>query len=106
MSDITIYVIDRTGKKHTLLVPTDMNMNLMEVCKSYDLPVDGTCGGIAMCASCQIYVHTPIFFGKRNDNEEAMLAEALYVQSNSRLGCQIPITKDLDGMIVELAPEV
>ena len=43
MSDITIRIIDRDKKKHSLIVPTDMNMNLMEACKSYDFPVEGIC---------------------------------------------------------------
>ena len=58
MSDIKIYIIDRDQKKHSLIVPTDMNMNLMEACKSYELPVEGICGGMAMCASCQVYVNS------------------------------------------------
>ncbi len=105
MKDITITVIDREGKNHELIAPTDMNMNLMEVCKSYELPVEGTCGGMAMCASCQVYVHSEQHFGERNDDEEAMLSEAFYVNDNSRLGCQINMTEDLDGLTVELAPE-
>jgi 2Fe-2S ferredoxin len=36
---------------------------------------------------------------------EEMLSEAFYVKSNSRLGCQIPITKILEGLELELAPE-
>lgn len=105
MKDITITVIDREGKNHELIAPTDMNMNLMEVFKSYELPVEGTCGGMAMCASCQVYVHSEQHFGERNDDEEAMLSEAFYVNDNSRLGCQINMTEDLDGLTVELAPE-
>ena len=54
--DIKITVIDREGITHQLDAPTDMAMNLMEVCKAYELPVEGTCGGMAMCASCQCYV--------------------------------------------------
>ena len=52
MSDITIFLKDRTGKEHELIAPTDMAMNLMELCKAYELPVEGTCGGMALCASC------------------------------------------------------
>ena len=48
---IHITVVDREGKEHVLEAPTDMNMNMMELCKSYELPVEGTCGGMAMCAS-------------------------------------------------------
>lgn len=105
MSDIIIYIIDRFGSKHELLAPTDMNMNLMELCKSYELPVEGICGGMAMCASCQVYIYDKKFFGKRTKDEEIMLSEAFHVKENSRLGCQIFITKNLDKMIVELAPE-
>ena len=39
------------------------------------------------------------------DEEEAMLSEAFYVKENSRLGCQIQMTTDMDGLEVELAPE-
>ena len=38
-------------------------------------------------------------------NEDLMLAEAFYVEENSRLGCQIPIRHELDGLEIELAPE-
>ena len=102
--DIKITVIDRYGKAHELEAPTDMNMNLMEVCKSYELPVDGTCGGIAMCASCQCYVLSNHPLEKKSPDEEAMLSEAFYVKENSRLGCQIQIDKKLDGLTVELTP--
>jgi|TARA_B110000914_G_scaffold5058_1_gene4275 ferredoxin len=104
LRDITIHIIDRDGKKHSLIAPTDMNMNIMELCKSYDLPVEGICGGMAMCASCQVYVESDTLIEK-NSQEEAMLSEAFYVKSNSRLGCQIQINKNLDGVQFELAPE-
>lgn len=105
MGDIKIKITDRDGAVHHLSAPKDMNMNLMEVCKSYELPVEGVCGGMAMCASCQVYIHTDQHVGERNDDEEAMLDDAYHVKSNSRLGCQMPITQDLDGAEIELAPE-
>ena len=102
---ISIKVIDRSKKAHHLSAPTDMNMNLMELCKSYDLPVEGTCGGMAMCASCQIYILTDHVEISRNEDEQAMLDEAWAVKQNSRLGCQIQVSESLDGLIIELAPE-
>lgn len=104
-TDINITIVDRDGTEHEFTVPTDMNLNLMEVCKGYELPVEGICGGMAMCASCQVYVLTEEHFGERNDDEQAMLDEAYYVEKNSRLGCQIPITPALDGLKVKIAPE-
>ena len=105
MEDITIFLIDREGKKHSLKAPTDLNMNLMELCKSYEFPVQGVCGGMAMCASCQIYINSNNILNNITEDEEAMLSEAFFVKKNSRLGCQIQITPDLDGLIFELAPE-
>lgn len=103
--DITITLIDREGAEHLLLAPTDMAMNLMEVCKAHELPVEGTCGGMALCASCQCYVESDQPLPEMSDDEEAMLAEAFYVKDNSRLTCQIPITPELEGLRVVLAPE-
>ncbi len=108
MSDIKIKITDREGVLHEVDAPTDMNMNLMEVVRSYELAPEGTigiCGGMAMCASCQCYVKSDHSLPEKSDDEEAMLAEAFYVEDNSRLGCQIHMTEDLDGLEVELAPE-
>lgn len=100
---VKITVIDRQGTPHELEAPTDMNMNMMELCKSYELPVEGTCGGMAMCASCHMYIVSDHAILERNDDEEGMLDQAFFVKSNSRLGCQIPITEALDGLRVQLA---
>lgn len=105
MSDITIKVKDREGIIHELLAPTDMAMNLMEVLKAYELPIEGTCGGMAMCASCQCYIESDHDLNEMQEEEEAMLSEAFYVKDNSRLGCQIAITEQLEGLEIELAPE-
>ena len=105
MNDIKMTIIDREGVRHEVEAPTDMNMNVMEVCKAYELPVQAVCGGMAMCATCQCYIISDHDILERNDDEEAMLWEAENVKDNSRLGCQIPITEDLEGLIIELAPE-
>ena len=104
-ADIRIYVTDREGTRQELIAPTDMQMNLMEVCKAYELPVEGTCGGMALCASCQCYIESSHLPPERSDDEEAMLAEAFHVKETSRLGCQILMTTELDGLEIVLAPE-
>jgi|SRR5690554_49388 len=109
MKDITIRIIDRQGVKHEVEAPTDMNMNLMEVVRSYELAPEGTigiCGGMAMCASCQCYIISEHGLPEISDDEDLMLSEAFNVKDNSRLSCQIFIKEDLDGLEVELAPEV
>ena len=103
---VKITVIDREDKVHELEAPTDMNLNLMEVFKMYELPVEGTCGGMALCASCQCYIESDHKLPEVSDDEEAMLDQAFHVKSNSRLGCQIRIKEELEGLKVRLAPEV
>ncbi|MDG1571781.1 2Fe-2S iron-sulfur cluster-binding protein [Robiginitalea sp. M366] len=108
MSDISVTIIDRHGHPHQVEAPTDMNMNLMELVRAYELAPEGTigvCGGMAMCASCQCYVLSPHALPGKSDEEEAMLSEAFYVRDASRLGCQIHLTQELNGLEVELAPE-
>lgn len=108
MQDITLFITDREGTKHELQAPTDMNMNLMEVVRMYEIAPEGTigiCGGMALCASCQCYILNDVELPEKSDDEEAMLWEAFDVQENSRLGCQIIITADIDGLAVQLAAE-
>jgi 2Fe-2S ferredoxin len=107
MSDIKVTVIDRDGVSHNVDAPTDMNMNLMELIRAYELAPEGTigiCGGMAMCASCQCYIRSEHQLPEKSDEEEAMLSEAFFVKENSRLGCQIHLESELDGLVVELAP--
>lgn len=103
--NVLITVVDRVGEAHELEAPTDMNMNLMEVCKSYELPVQGTCGGMALCSTCHCYVLSDTALPEMSDDEEDMLDQAFFVEGNSRLGCQLRITEGLDGLRVQLAPE-
>ncbi len=108
MQDINLKITDRNGVTHNIIAPTDMAMNLMEVVRSYELAEDGTigiCGGMAMCASCQCYVKSNHKLPEISDNEDAMLAEAFHVEDNSRLGCQIQMTPEINGLEVKLAPE-
>lgn len=108
MNDIKITIIDREGVSHEVDAPTDMNMNVMELVRAYELAPEGTigiCGGMAMCASCQCYVLNDVELPEMSDDEEAMLSEAFNVKKNSRLGCQIHITPEIEGLLVELAPE-
>lgn len=102
---IKITVIDREDKEHELDAPTDMNFNMMELCKSYELPVQGTCGGMAMCSTCHMYVLSDHELPEMSEDEENILDQAFFVEDNSRLGCQIRLKDDLDGLLVKLAPD-
>lgn len=98
-------IIDREDKEHQVEAPTDMNMNIMELCKAYELPVKGTCGGMALCSTCHIYILSEHELPEMKEAEEEMLDQAFFVEDNSRLGCQIQITENLEGLKFKLAPD-
>ena len=105
MNEIKVTIIDRESQAHELVGPTDMNMNIMELCKAYELPVLGECGGMAMCATCQVYLESETDLPEQSDAELDMLDQAFYVKPNSRLGCQIHLDDSIDGIVLRLAPE-
>ena len=62
------------------------------------------CGGCCSCATCHVYVD-PAFAGKVNPLSEDENDSTDHRTENSRLGCQIEITGELDGLKVTIAPE-
>jgi 2Fe-2S ferredoxin len=67
--------------------------------------IEADCGGMVTCATCHVYVREP-FASKLPppaDDEQSMLEfTAAPRQANSRLSCQIELTQDLDGLVVDL----
>jgi len=100
---INITIIDRQDESHEIEVPLGVDLNLMEVAKASELPVEGTCGGMALCASCHCYVQSEHAIFDRSDDEEDMLDQAFFVEDNSRLGCQVKMVEELDGLVIKLA---
>ena len=100
-----ITVTDRDGNKQIL--EGDTNNTLMEIIRDEDLEIEAACGGCCACATCHVYVDNKWIdkLEPKNEEEESMLDQAFYVKENSRLSCQIQLSKDLDGIELELAPE-
>ncbi len=82
-----------------------MGLNLMEVCRIHELPVKGTCGGMALCSTCHVYINSNHELPAMQTAEEEMLDQAFFVETNSRLGCQLRISEAMDGLHIELAPD-
>ena len=98
-------VKDRDGLIHEL--DAQIGSTIMEIIRDAGLDIEAACGGCCACATCHVYI-TNDKIQKLNlidDDEESMLDQAFSVLNNSRLGCQIEYTDDLDGMELELAPE-
>ena len=81
-------------------------MSLMEALKAYDEPVEATCGGMALCATCLVEI-TEGFdrTGERTEDEEAMLDSLPEVSEQCRLTCQVNISEKLDGLRIRYVDE-
>ena len=84
------------------------NINCTEIIfglflRSYDF-IEGACGGMCLCATCHCYIlsENNNILNKENE-EEGMLDQLFSVKENSRLACQIPLTKELDNIIIQIA---
>ena len=99
MEEITVYVSSDNGER-IIKIPLGISMSLMEALKAYDEPIEATCGGMALCASCHIEIVDESIekTGELTDDEEAMLDTLPDYPENSRLACQIPVSKELDGV--------
>jgi len=102
---IDITIVDINGQEQTYQAPTDMGLNLMDFCKAIELPIKGECGGMALCATCQVYVLSAHPLAEASDDELGMLDQAFFVKNNSRVGCQLHLSSDMEGLKVQLAPE-
>ena len=100
---ITIHVTDLEGTAHAIQAPTDMSMNVMEAIRANELPIKATCGGMAMCATCNCIVKSDHELAEMSEDDEAMLDEAFVLDiEGSRLMCQIPVTEAIDGLEIEM----
>jgi len=102
----TITVISRTGERSQ--IEAVAGASVMEALR--DSGVDellALCGGCCSCATC--HVHTdPAFLDKltvMSEDENDLLDSSEHRTPQSRLFCQIPVTEDLAGLVVEIAPE-
>jgi 2Fe-2S ferredoxin len=99
MTKITF--VDHAGKSTT--VAAEDGSTVMETAIRNDIPgIVAECGGSCACATCHVYVDDAWLekTGKAGPLEEDMLDFAFDVRPNSRLSCQITVTAELDGLIV------
>ena len=98
-----IKYIEFGGTEHEIDVPT--GLTVMEGAVKNKIPgIDGDCGGACACATCHVYVQKEWLskLPSKEDTEEDMLDFAFEVKENSRLSCQLTVTDELDGLVVDL----
>ena len=100
---IKLNYIEHDGTRHS--VEVEAGMNLMEGATLNMVPgVEGMCGGICSCATCHCYVPENLVdrIPPAGLGEQAMLEAVAERRPNSRLGCQIRVTAELDGAEIRL----
>ncbi len=98
-----ITYIEHDGKSHTIEVSN--GLSVMEGAVQNNIPgIDADCGGSMACATCHVYVKEEWFnkLEKKEDGEEDMLDMAFEPKKNSRLSCQLMVSDQLDGLVVNL----
>ncbi|KAL5332742.1 2Fe-2S ferredoxin-type domain-containing protein [Aspergillus crustosus] len=101
--EINVSFIDKDGVKIDLQVSE--GDNLLDIAQANDLEMEGACGGSCACSTCHVIVEDGEMFDKMeepSDDENDMLDLAFGLTETSRLGCQVVMSKGLDGLVVRL----
>ena len=95
--------MDKDGSQHTFEVAD--GDNLLDIAQAHDLEMEGACGGSCACSTCHVIVEDEGFYNKieePSDDENDMPDLAFGLTETSRLGCQVSMSKELDGLVVKL----
>ncbi|KAK4164965.1 2Fe-2S ferredoxin-type domain-containing protein [Cladorrhinum sp. PSN259] len=101
--ELYVTFVDKEGAEHKIAVCK--GENLLDIAQAHDLEMEGACGGSCACSTCHVIVLDQEYFDKipeADDDENDMLDLAFGLQETSRLGCQIVMTPELDGLRVQL----
>lgn len=100
--ELKITFITKDGKQLTYEVAE--GDNILDIAQAHNLDMEGACGGSCACSTCHIIVD-PEFYDEipePDDDENDMLDLAFGLTETSRLGCQVKMSKELDGIRVAL----
>jgi 2Fe-2S ferredoxin len=94
--------IERDGTRREVDAP--LGLSVLEIAHQHDVDIEGACEGSLACSTCHVIVDAAWFqkLEEPTEDEEDMLDLAFGLAETSRLGCQIVITEELDGLVVKL----
>lgn len=100
MPKITFIEADGTRRE----VEAPLGLSVLEIARSNGLPIEGACEGSLACSTCHVIVEPEWYdlLPDAKEDEEDMLDLAFGLTRTSRLGCQIIMTEELDGLTVRL----
>ena len=106
MSEIIVTVQEPNGERTPLNVPADMGLSLMEILKASEYPIQATCGGMALCATCRVEVLNGLEqLPPAGDAELDILDTLPFVDESSRLSCQLRVNESLEGCLFRIPQE-
>jgi 2Fe-2S ferredoxin len=94
--------IDRDGARREVDAP--LGLSVLEIAHKHGVDIEGACEGSLACSTCHVIVDAAWFekLGDPTEDEEDMLDLAFGLEKTSRLGCQIVMSDELDGLVVKL----
>ncbi len=97
--------IERDGSRREVDAP--IGLSVLEIARRNDIDIEGACEGSLACSTCHVIVDREWYdaLPEATEEEEDMLDLAFDLTPTSRLGCQIVITEELDGLTVALPQE-
>lgn len=99
---VNIIFINKNGDR--IPVKGKIGDNLLYLAHRYEIPMEGACEASLACTTCHVYInsnHSDIL-PPAEEKEEDLLDMAPFLKENSRLGCQIILNKELEGLEVAL----
>lgn len=94
--------IERDGTRREVDAP--LGLSVLEIAHRHGVDIEGACEGSLACSTCHVIVDAKYFelLQTPTEDEEDMLDLAFGLEETSRLGCQIVMTEELDGLVVRL----
>ena len=94
--------IERDGTRREVEAP--LGLSVLEIAHKNKIDIEGACEGSLACSTCHVVVDPEWYelLKEASEDEEDMLDLAFGLTATSRLGCQIIITEELDGLVVKL----
>jgi len=99
---VKITFVLRNGEEKEVDAP--IGLSVLEVAHRNNIDLEGACEGSLACSTCHVIVDQQFFdkIPSASEDEEDMLDLAFGLTTTSRLGCQINITEDMEGLRVKL----
>ncbi|XP_036409316.1 ferredoxin-2, mitochondrial-like [Megalops cyprinoides] len=100
--DVNVVYIDRSGRR--IPVKAKVGDNVLYLAHKHGIDLEGACEASLACSTCHVYVRSDYYdkLPQSEEREDDMLDMAPMLQENSRLGCQIIVTPELDGIELTL----